>query len=240
MRFTISVASLAISLCALQLPAGRRALPLHPRNSPLRLAVTADVATLEQQLLDLAYADESPPSAVLAAFEALEASAPAPADLLDTAAGRTLVDGRWKLVATIAAQVGDDDLAASGTGGVVNASGLPIDTRRERKPVQVVDVAGGRIANEVQTFGGRLMARVEGSLDPSGKRAYIEFDNLEFKSADGAATYLTVGWLFSLIRKVRPALQNGADAQSWLDTTYLSERVRLGRGNKGSIFVLER
>ena len=40
--------------------------------------------------------------------------------------------------------MGDDDLAASGTGGVVNASGLPIDTRRERKPVQVVDVAGGK------------------------------------------------------------------------------------------------
>ena len=84
------------------------------------------------------------------------------------------------------------------------------------------------------------MARVEGSLDPAGRRAYIEFDNLEFKSADGAASYLTIGWLFGLIRRVRPALQNGADAQSWLDTTYLSARVRLGRGNKGSIFVLER
>ena len=67
MRFTISVAGLAISLCALQLPAGRRALPLG-RNSPLRLAVTADVATLEQQLLGLAYDDD----AALRRLEALE------------------------------------------------------------------------------------------------------------------------------------------------------------------------
>ena len=51
---------------------------------------------------------------------------------------------------------------------------------------------------------------------------------------------LSLGWLFALIRTLRPALTNGADSSSWLETTYLSDRMRLGRGNKGSVFVLTR
>ena len=40
---------------------------------------------------------------------------------------------------------------------------------------------------------------------------------------------------------LRPAaFLSGADDASWLETTYLSDKVRLGRGNKGSIFVLRR
>ena len=48
------------------------------------------------------------------------------------------------------------------------------------------------------------------------------------------------GWLFALIRRLRPALTDGLDDTPWLDTTYLSPRMRLGRGNKGSVFVLTR
>ena len=44
------------------------------------------------------------------------------------------------------------------------------------------------------------------------------------------------GWLFALIRRLRPALTDGLDDTPWLDTTYLSPRMRLGRGNKGSVF----
>ena len=43
-------------------------------------------------------------------------------------------------------------------------------------------------------------------------------------------------WLFALLYTLRK--EEGE--QSWLDTTHLSEGLRLGRGNKGSIFVLTR
>jgi hypothetical protein len=32
----------------------------------------------------------------------------------------------------------------------------------------------------------------------------------------------------------------GNEAKGWLDTTYLSERLRVSRGNKGTTFILKR
>ena len=46
---------------------------------------------------------------------------------------------------------------------------------------------------------------------------------------------LDLGFLFNL-----QALVAGTDENGWLETTYLSDRVRIGRGNKGSLFVLTR
>ena len=113
--------------------------------------------------------------------------------------------------------------------------------------MQVVDLAGGRIANEVKfdlPIGGRAYARVAGGFERApppapGRRALVEFDSLELFTAEGRRV-LALGWLFALIRALRPALTNGADSASWLETTYLSESMRLGRGNKGSVFVLTR
>ena len=60
------------------------------------------------------------------------------------------------------------------------------------------------------------------------------FDQLEVFTRSGERLF-TAGWLFDLQAKLNPSLSNGADDSSWLETTYLSERVRLGRGNKGSV-----
>jgi hypothetical protein len=62
-----------------------------------------------------------------------------------------------------------------------------------------------------------------GGSAESGQRANIRFDS--FSVGVGPLPTLTVKWLFAL---------------SWLETTHVSENLRLGRGNKGSIFVLTR
>lgn len=201
---------------------------------------------LEQALLAQAATDDA--RATLQAFEELERAAPARADLLDNAADAAVLDGRWALVATIAGTVGEDDLATSGVSGVVNASGLSVDASAASKPVQVVDLAGGRIANEVKIdlpLGiGRAYVRVAGGFERApppadGRRALVLFDSLELFTAEGRRL-VQAGWLFALIRRLRPALTDGLDDTPWLDTTYLSPRMRLGRGNKGSVFVLTR
>jgi len=225
------------------------ALIVPPLTLALRLPTNfpgSQVTQLEQALLTQAASDDA--RGTLRAFEALEQAAPAPDDLLNDAEAAAALDGRWALIATIAGQVGEEDLATSGVSGVVNASGLAIDASIDSKPVQVVDVAGGRIANEVKfdlpLGGGRAYVRVAGEFERApppapARRALVEFDCLELFTAEGRRV-LSLGWLFALIRTLRPALTNGADSSSWLETTYLSDRMRLGRGNKGSVFVLTR
>ena len=113
------------------------------------------------------------------------------------------------------------------------------------------DLAAGRIGNEIRfnALGRTGIVRVAGGVRPStdnGRRAMVEFDTLDvfLLNGDGAearaSRLLRAGWLFRLVRLLRPSLQNGADEASWLDTTYISPRVRLGRGNKGSVFILEK
>jgi len=202
---------------------------------------------LETRLLALAAGSNLP--ATVSAFRALEEAAPAPADLLRSSPER--LDGRWSLVATVAATVGEDlaESVDSGTAraSVVNTSGVVVDASEGTLPVQEVDVKRRRIGNEVvlATPLGRVLVRVAGAFEPAappapGTRATVSFDSLEVFTEGGGRRLLSAGWVFALARAVNPALANGADDASWLETTYLSDKVRLGRGNKGSIFVLRR
>lgn len=96
----------------------------------------------------------------------------------------------------------------------------------------------------VAVFGQPCMVRVAGSFKAdavNGRRALVVFDTLDvFVLGESSQRVLRAGPLFSLIRNLKPALANGDNDASWLDTTYVSERMRLGRGNKGSIFILEK
>ena len=227
---------------------------------------------LEEALVAAARAADA--AATLQAFERLEGVAPDLSDLL-VSERAALLDGRWVLEATIAGFVGDDDLALTGVSNAVNASGLMIETDGAAKAVQEVSVSAQRIGNEVSVrlplVGTPLLVRVAGSFKAAadnGRRALVEFDTLDVFSACGQRRLLRAGALFELLRRLKPALSNGADSQSWLETTcaraaprraaptlghladlhaasslarrYISPRIRLGRGNKGSIFVLTR
>ena len=219
-----------------------------PRRYAARLTALAASAQAEEDILNLVASGASK-GTLLARFAALEAATPTPSDLLLTASGVNAFDGRWLLRATIAAQVGEDDLGSSGVSNAVNASGIIVDTTKA-PPVQVVDVASQRVANEIRfelPLGITGFVRVAGSfeLDASnGRRALVEFDTLDVftfgsETAEGQRV-LRAGWLFKVVKMLKPSALNGDDSASWLDTTYLSPRVRLGRGNKGSVFILER
>ncbi|KAH8057335.1 hypothetical protein JL722_6990 [Aureococcus anophagefferens] len=168
---------------------------------------------------------------------------PASDDLLDGDLAQ--LEGRWSLVATVAGRAAGEDerLAETGIAGAVNASGIVVDAGAERKPVQ--EIRGGRIANEVRVdlplFGGAWV-RVAGGLEKgaNGRRANVEFDSLEFFDETSGQRVFRAAWPFKLVKQFRPSLTTGADDVAWLETTYLSDDVRVGRGNKGSVFFLTR
>ena len=182
-------------------------------------------------------------SAILPAVERLETLRPAPDDLLDGDLAQ--LEGRWSLVATVAGRAAGEDerLAETGIAGAVNASGIVVDAGAERKPVQ--EIRGGRIANEVRVdlplFGGAWV-RVAGGFEKgaNGRRANVEFDSLEFFDEKTGQRKFRAAWPFKLVKQFRPSLTTGADDVAWLETTYLSDDVRVGRGNKGSVFFLTR
>ena len=138
---------------------------LAPPRAPLRVRPAARAPQVRLALFDdlraqlAAFAPGQPgaveledellsctsPRETLALFERLEGQSAPPADLLTTATAAAKLDGRWVLEATIAANVGDDDLADSGVNNAVNASGIVLDTSKSAKPVQEIDLAASRI-----------------------------------------------------------------------------------------------
>ena len=175
--------------------------------------------------------------AILQAVDDLEAVCVAD-DFLDKDADA--LDGRWRLLATVAGREPGDDLENMGRANVVNASGIALDID-SKLPIQAFDVPNGRVANEIgfDAFGG-CTVRGSGGFQrgANGRRADVLFDNLEVFSSSNKRV-LTAGWLFSLINAVKPDLR-GEGGEAWLETTYLSPTMRCGRGNKGSVFVLEK
>lgn len=196
-------------------------------------------AASEEKLIGLVR-DGATKREIIDTFTSLEGKTPAPDDLLLTADGGELINGRWKLLGTIAADLGED--VEKGVSNSINASGIVVDAAKEPRPVQEIDVARKRIANELYQswpFGQNGIVRVAGGFAPNtekadGRRAYVSFDSLEFflESEGKAIKLFDAGFIFSLIRTFRPSLSGDADGP-WLDTTYLTDRVRLGRGNKG-------
>jgi len=196
-------------------------------------------SALEAAALQAARTEDN--RALLRSVEALEQFQPTDARLLETAAGG-LLEGTWRLVGTIAAQ-GGEELETGGRRNVVNASGFAVDASERNVPLQTIDLATNRIVNEVRLenvpFLSHATVRVEGSFTADGRRVVVDFDRLSL--CDSGAVVLSNAWLFRLARALRPKLFTGdTENSAWLETTYLSDRLRVGRGNKGSCFLLER
>ena len=117
--------------------------------------------------------------------------------------------------------------------GSVRAAGITVDTSN-RLTTQIIDLNEQRIQNNVEQDFGTIT--VEGSFrvsDTVSNRAIVAFDKADIAFRNGLT--LSLGIVFAMLALVRGTKDSG-----WLETTFLDEDVRIGRGNKGSLFILTR
>jgi hypothetical protein len=194
---------------------------------------------------------------VLAIVSSLEMSCPAPAlaDILENDATRSKLDGTWYLQYTSPSSIEDLDDVEGINGdssewkvenaeenittkrynakGSVSAGGIEVDVSKD-PPKQIFDLSISSVFNEVKLDNG--FVRVGGPFkisEKKGTRALVSFKECKINLNFGLK--LDLGFLFAI-----RAIFAGSDENGWLETTYLSDRIRIGRGNKGSMFVLTR
>jgi hypothetical protein len=117
--------------------------------------------------------------------------------------------------------------------GSVSAGGINVDVSK-KPPKQIFDLSQNTVCNEVDLDYGKV--RVGGRFRLSEKkdnRVVVAFQECTIQLKLGIT--LDLGFLF----KIRSMIV-GTDESGWLETTYVSDSVRIGRGNKGSMFVLTR
>lgn len=235
-------ASFQEAIKAFQFPSPSR--PLDPSKDEAIAALLDAVARAKLEETD---ASED---AVRDAFAKVERLLPSPENLLDDPSCASLLDGEWVLEYTVAAygtagEGASADPEQRGKKGAVNATGIAVDTTAaDVRTTQTFDLATSRVSNEISRcvkvlpFAPALDTRLRVSgpfsrSSASGRRADVNFDSLELSAG---SISLTIGWIFDLVYALKPDDKN----LSWLETTHVSKNLRLGRGNKGSIFVLTR
>ena len=117
--------------------------------------------------------------------------------------------------------------------GSVSAGGINVDVSKD-PPKQIFDLDQLTVFNEVTLE--NAFVRVGGNFrlsENNDKRAVVSFKECNINLNFGLK--LNLGFLFDIRAKIV-----GTDENGWLETTYLSDRIRIGRGNKGSLFVLTR
>lgn len=110
--------------------------------------------------------------------------------------------------------------------GSISAAGIEVDTSN-RATKQSIDVEKKIVTNEVEQDWGDIC--VSGTFRQSEKvpnRAVVSFNSADITLKNGLR--LKLGFLFGLIALIRGSSENG-----WLETTYVDESLRIGRGNKG-------
>jgi hypothetical protein len=193
---------------------------------------------------------------VLQLVRKLETDSPVSTTLLSNPEEAKALDGTWFLQYTQPIELDDDGDESSNAvdawvpenstegeskidtkpyknNGSVGAVGIKVETAN-RVTKQIFDISQSRVSNSVeQDFG---MINVEGSFresDSVPNRAVVAFEKAEIALNNGIT--LNLGFVFSIIGATRGTKDNG-----WLETTYLDKDMRIGRGNKGSLFVLTR
>ena len=120
------------------------------------------------------------------------------------------------------------------------------DQSKPSKTTQSIDVKNRRITNRVTKSGFVSSIQVAGSYDvdeellsPSSSspsfRIVVSFDTCLIELLGGKFN-LDLSFLFDL----RALTQNGSKVGGWLETTYVDDTIRIGRGNRGSLFILSR
>lgn len=196
---------------------------------------------------------------VLKMVREIELSQPPSTTLLtDVEEAKALLDGIWYLQYTSPSEIDNDDASENDDNtmneeeiwkvenseemittkqskmkGSVNAAGFKVDT--SNRPVkQIFDIDNMIVTNEVQADFG--FVKIGGPFRPSDKvanRAVVSFTEGEIQFNFGLTVKLD--WIFS----IRAILSGTAD-NGWLETSYVGENLRIGRGNKGNMFILSR
>jgi hypothetical protein len=192
---------------------------------------------------------------VLSLVDFLETNDPASPTLLTDSTEVPIIDGLWYLQYTQPSNLGDDaadiptwkpatssldvvsklDTRQANNQGTVSFLGtIAVDTS-EKLTTQSIDIRNSRVTNFVEQ--NMFTVEVSGSfeLDTVPNRVIVSFDKCEitFRST---GLVLDLSFLFDL----RSFLKGGLKAGGWLETTYIDEEMRIGRGNRGSLFVLTR
>lgn len=189
---------------------------------------------------------------VLRMVREIEKDAPPSQTILSNQEEAMALDGVWYLQYTSPSVVGDPDafpdawkpqVADEGelnietkqfnAKGSISAGGIKVDTSN-KVVKQIFDIGQSRVVNDVNLDFGQVT--LGGIFRPSPNvynRAIISFREARITLNNGFV--VDIGFLFSILAIVRGTKDNG-----WLETTYLGEDMRLGRGNKGTMFVLTR
>lgn len=148
---------------------------------------------------------------------------------LDADEGLAMLDGRWELVFQ-QARMGRGEAERGEPGKVQQASVALTDGEEGRRGrvLQNVDVGRGVVENRAEG-GGWVGAclRVEaefGVVEGSASEVEVLFRKAFF-GVRGVEVAFPIAWI---------------GGKGRLDTTYLSDEVRIGRGDKGTLFVLVR
>jgi hypothetical protein len=126
-----------------------------------------------------------------------------------------------------------DTQRVNNMGTVTFLGTIPVDASN-RKTTQTINCTSSTISNYVEQDFGTVVVRGSYVLDSVPNRVIVSFDTciITFKT----------GWIvdLSFLFTIRTFLKGGETAGGWLETTYLDSDVRIGRGNRGSLFILTR
>eukprot|EP00565_Helicotheca_tamesis_P002850 CAMPEP_0185735352 /NCGR_PEP_ID=MMETSP1171-20130828/25038_1 /TAXON_ID=374046 /ORGANISM="Helicotheca tamensis, Strain CCMP826" /LENGTH=281 /DNA_ID=CAMNT_0028405623 /DNA_START=20 /DNA_END=865 /DNA_ORIENTATION=+ len=116
--------------------------------------------------------------------------------------------------------------------GSIQAAGIPVDTSGNRVTTQSFDIAQGILINESkQDFGTVTITGTYRQSDNVPNRAVVTFLTADIALNIGIT--LKLGFLLAI-----RAFLKGTGEVGWLETTYIGEDMRIGRGNKGTLFIL--
>ena len=145
--------------------------------------------------------------------------------------------------------------------GTVSAAGITIDTSNNTLVQQIFDTETSTVMNRIY-FTNKNKATPDGSSSTSSNtmnkeqikyavaggtyrpstvqpnRAIVAFNTAQIHIPTTFRRTVTIplGWFFSVLALFR----KGNRENGWLETTYIDPSLRIGRGNKGTMFVLTR
>lgn len=165
--------------------------------------------------------------AIAVAIAQLEDRNPTPRPLEAPA----LLNGDWRLLYTTSQELlGLDRVPLAKLGQIYQC----IRTANQ-KIYNIAEVSGLPYLDGLVSVVARFTPASERRVDVSFERAIIGLTRLMgYQSPDRFIQSIEAGQTFAAIDfKI-----GNRDQQGWLDTTYLDEDLRIGRGNEGSLFVL--